>query len=190
MTWIWESYVVSSQLYAEVDAMKSRSIDDSYYQAHLPVLKERIEKAGIRLAGVLNELFKNGPTAADKAGAGSAVQAGGQSAGAGGQAGQAGDQAVKPVQVIDIKDADKHINDNVRVCAKVFGYKALEGMTLVNLGAAYPDQLLTVVLKKKAKDAYEGLDGQTVCVTGTVLSYKGKPEIVVTDPDQIGKANQ
>jgi len=60
MLWIWESYTISSKLYSEVDAMKSRSIDDSYYQAHLPIIQERIEQAGIRLAGVLNATFKNG----------------------------------------------------------------------------------------------------------------------------------
>ena len=58
--WIWESYQASSKLYAEVDAMKSRAIDDSYYQAHIGIVQERIEKAGIRLAGVLNEVFRNG----------------------------------------------------------------------------------------------------------------------------------
>jgi hypothetical protein len=28
------------------------------YQAHLPIVQERIEKAGIRLAAVLNNAFK------------------------------------------------------------------------------------------------------------------------------------
>ncbi|HET6255750.1 MAG TPA: S1/P1 nuclease [Puia sp.] len=58
--WIWESYQASSKLYEEVDAMKTRAIDDSYYQAHIAIVQDRIEKAGIRLAGVLNEIFKNG----------------------------------------------------------------------------------------------------------------------------------
>ena len=52
--WLWESYQASSKLYAEVDAMKSRAIDDSYYPAHIGIVQDRIEKAGIRLAGVLN----------------------------------------------------------------------------------------------------------------------------------------
>jgi nuclease S1 len=172
MKWIWESYEISSRLYAEVDAMKTRSIDDAYYQAHLPIIRERIEQAGVRLAGILNEIFKNGPTDADRAPQGTG----------GGPAAQTGQTA----QTIDIRDAGKHINDLVNVCAKVYGYKALDGLTLVNLGAAYPDQLLTVVLKKDAKDAYAGLDGQMVCVTGTIVIYKGKPEIVITDPKQIG----
>jgi hypothetical protein len=60
LQWIWESYQASSQLYAEVDAMHDRSIDDSYYQAHIGIVRDRIEKAGIRLAGVLNTIFRNG----------------------------------------------------------------------------------------------------------------------------------
>jgi hypothetical protein len=60
LQWIWESYQASSKLYAEVDAMNGRSIDDSYYQAHIGIVRDRIEKAGIRLAGVLNTIFRNG----------------------------------------------------------------------------------------------------------------------------------
>lgn len=35
-------------------------------------------------------------------------------------------------------------------------------MVLVNLGAAYPNQLLTVVLKGKAKDLGSQLDNKTI----------------------------
>ncbi|WP_167019827.1 S1/P1 nuclease [Chitinophaga sp. Cy-1792] len=58
MQWIWESYQVSSQLYAQVDAMNGRSIGKEYYEQHIPVINERIQQAGIRLAAVLNEAFK------------------------------------------------------------------------------------------------------------------------------------
>src|ERR1700753_4180737 len=54
--WMWESYQVTSRLYAEVDAMKSRAIDDSYADAHAAIVEERLAQAGIRLAGVLNSL--------------------------------------------------------------------------------------------------------------------------------------
>ena len=56
-------------------------------------------------------------------------------------------------------------------------------MTLVNLGAAYPNQLMTIVLKEGAKDLK--LDGKNITVKGKVIDYKGKPEIEVTDPAQI-----
>lgn len=58
MQWIWESYQISSALYAEVDDMNKRVIDDAYYQKHLPTIQKRIQQAGIRLAGVLNEIYK------------------------------------------------------------------------------------------------------------------------------------
>ncbi len=56
-------------------------------------------------------------------------------------------------------------------------------MTLVNLGAAYPNQLLTLVLKEGARDIK--LDGKTITVNGKVIDYKGKPEIEMTDPAQL-----
>jgi len=172
--WIWESYEISSKLYAEVDAMKGRGIDDAYYQAHIAIVQARIEQAGIRLAGVLNELFKNGPVDAE---AGHAPRS---QSGADGPAG-----GMTQSVMIDINDAAKHIDENVSICARVYGYKALDGMTLVNLGAAYPNQLLTVVLRGSAKDGGPGIDGQTVCVSGKLVLYKEKPEIIVTDPKQI-----
>lgn len=178
--WIWESYQISSKLYAEIDAMKGRSIDDSYYQAHIQIVEQRIEMAGVRLAGVLNRIFANGLAASTASG--TATTGGSAATGAGDAQTTAGSGMAK---TIDIHDAAKHYNEYVQVCAKVYGYKALDNLTLVNLGAAYPDQLLTIVLRGDAKDAYNGLDGQTVCVTGKIVSYKDKPEIVVTDPKMI-----
>lgn len=165
MQWIWESYQASSKLYTEVDAMKSRSIGDEYYQAHIAIIQDRIEKAGIRLAGVLNDIFKTASIPAVPA--------------------TPKFQGPQTAKTIDVKDAANHFNENVRVCAKVYGSKAFSGMTLLNLGASYPNQLLTGVLKGAALTAYPNLDGQTICVTGKIVEYKGKPEIVVTDKGQI-----
>jgi hypothetical protein len=90
-------------------------------------------------------------------------------------------------KTIDIKDAANHIDEYAKVCAVVYGYKALDGLTLVNLGASYPDQLMTVVLKGAAKEAAASIDGKPICVTGKIILYKGKPEIIVTDPGQLTK---
>jgi len=56
---------------------------------------------------------------------------------------------------------------------------------LVNAGAAYPDSPLTVVLRNDAKALASGIDGKTITVTGKLINYKGKPEIVVTDAGQV-----
>ena len=98
--------------------------------------------------------------------------------------------ACKKAVAINVQDAAQHYNENVNVCAKVFGIKALDNLTLVNLGAAYPNQPLTIVLRDAARDIGPGLDGKNICVTGMVVSYRNKPEIVVTDPKMITASNQ
>jgi hypothetical protein len=187
--WIWESYTISSKLYAEVDAMKSRSIDDSYYTAHIGIIHERLEQAGVRLAGVLNTLFKDGVTASAASGSGGSSSSGGGNSSGGGKVGAPAATAEQPgtAKAIDIKDAANHVDEYAKVCAVVYGYKALDVLTLVNLGASFPDQLMTVVLKGAAKDAAASIDGKTICVTGKIILYKGKPEIIVTDLNQLTK---
>jgi hypothetical protein len=169
--WVWESYQVSTKLYAEVDAMKSRSIDDRYYESHIGIIHERLEMAGIRLAGVLNTLFKDGPIAGAQPATGAATT-----------------PAAAPT-TIELKDVASHINEYVKTSGLVYGYKPLEGLTLVNLGAAYPNQLMTVVLKGAAQKLIPALDGKTITVTGKLVLYKEKPEIVVTDPAAVTTGN-
>jgi hypothetical protein len=122
---------------------------------------------------VLNEIFQ------DRAGRQRGVRAGDERRPA----------SAAPIVTIGVQDAAQHYNENVQCCAKVYGIKALDNLTLVNLGAAYPNQPLTIVLRDAARDIGPGLDGKNICVTGTVVSYKDKPEIVVTDPKQIVVSN-
>ena len=53
--WLWESYQISTILYKEVEA--NNDLDEQYYKDHINVVHNRIEKAGIRLAGELNRLL-------------------------------------------------------------------------------------------------------------------------------------
>ena len=54
--WIIESYQIAEQLYTEVQP--DQKLSYSYNYDHIQMLNERLVKAGVRLAGVLNELFK------------------------------------------------------------------------------------------------------------------------------------
>jgi hypothetical protein len=161
--WMWESYEISSKLYAEVDGMKGRTIDNSYYEAHIGIIQERIERAGIRLAGVLNEIFKGGPI---------------------------NGAMIPPPPMASSEDATK--TGTQTVCDKVYSTKVIEGseMTLLNLGGAYPDQKLTIMIRGKDRNKFSvapdiAFQGKQICVTGNVIDYKGKPEIIVTEPSQI-----
>jgi hypothetical protein len=163
MKWIWESYEISSQLYAEVDAMKGRTIDNAYYQAHIGIIRERVEQAGIRLAGVLNEIFKGGSV---------------------------NGAMIPPPEVVTADSTTTHKQQTI--CDKVYGSRVMAGsqMTLLNLGGVYPNQKLTIMIKGRDRAKFPvapevAFQDKNICVTGTVINYKGKPEVIVTDPGQI-----
>lgn len=91
-------------------------------------------------------------------------------------------ESVTPVKLEDVKNA---VGKMVSVQGKVYSSKDIGSMVLVNLGAAYPNQLLTVALKGNAKELGNQLDNKTIIVQGEVVDYKGKPEIIVTDSAKI-----
>jgi len=53
--WLYESYVISNELYKEAEA--DPDFKQDYYDTHIELLHQRILKAGIRLAGVLNRIY-------------------------------------------------------------------------------------------------------------------------------------
>ena len=60
----------------------------------------------------------------------------------------------------------------------------------LNMGGRYPNQLFTAFIPKNSADEFpdsQEANGQTVSVTGKLVLYKGKPEIVVDIPSQIKK---
>ena len=168
MEWIWESYQISSELYARVKP--GEDIDKAYYQKYIQVTRKRIGQAGIRLAGELNKLFNSAapPAATDLS---KALE----------------NNATKGIVTgnIELKNITGFVGKTVSVSGKVFSSKDIGSMVLVNLGGAYPNQLLTVALKGKAKELAAQLADKVITVTGDVIDYKGKPEIIVTAPSQI-----
>lgn len=53
--WVFESYQLSDQLYKEVE--QTPELSYPYILSHRAIIKERVQQAGIRLAGILNEAF-------------------------------------------------------------------------------------------------------------------------------------
>jgi hypothetical protein len=97
-------------------------------------------------------------------------------------------------QVVKAEDAAKHIGEEAKVCGKVFGGKFFEtsnsSPTLLNVGAAYPKSPFTIMIPKEVRlkmaNAPEiELKDKNVCVTGKIILYKEKPEIIVTDAIQL-----
>jgi micrococcal nuclease len=93
---------------------------------------------------------------------------------------------------IAAKDAAKHIGESVTICDKIYGGKFLDGpgLTLLDVGGAHPNEVLTLLIKGDDRKKFTGnpeetLKGKNVCITGTVVDYKGKPEIIITETAQI-----
>jgi DNA/RNA endonuclease YhcR with UshA esterase domain len=95
---------------------------------------------------------------------------------------------------VSIDSVSLHIGDSVTVCSKVFNSRYLERSvrqpTFLDLGADYPNSLLTVVIFGENREKFTGFPEvlfahKNICVTGRLQDYKGRPEIIVSSPDQI-----
>jgi hypothetical protein len=91
------------------------------------------------------------------------------------------------------EDAVRHIGETATVCGVVasakFEANARSKPTLLDVGKAYPQAIFTAVIygdnRSKFGTPETSLRGKRVCVTGRISDYRGKPEIVLTDPSQL-----
>jgi DNA/RNA endonuclease YhcR with UshA esterase domain len=94
---------------------------------------------------------------------------------------------------IKLEESGQHIGDSVTICALVADMRYFENSknqpTFLNIGDSYPNQKLTVVIwgsvKIKFKEPIENLKGKQICITGRIILFKERPEIVIDSPDQI-----
>jgi hypothetical protein len=159
--WLWESYQITTELYA--NAKPGQTIDEVYYQKYIPVIRKRIDQAGIRLAGELNRVLAGQKVTAVKATAPAT-------------------QAATGTTIVKLEEVKNYTGKTVTVSGKAFSSRDIGSMVLVNLGAAYPNQLLTLALKGDAKALGSSIEGKEVTITGQVIDYKGKSEIIISDP--------
>lgn len=99
---------------------------------------------------------------------------------------------------VTLDEVKSHVGDSVTVTGKVFGVKYFpngrSAPTLVNLGAAFPNQLLTVVIyeeqrKAMAAEPEKALADAEITVTGKVELYRDKPQIVIRTLEQLKMGN-
>jgi len=94
---------------------------------------------------------------------------------------------------IKLEDVSKHIGDSVTVCGKVAGMRYFENSknkpTFLNIGANHPNQLLTVVIWEASRALFttkvDDLMNKEICITGRIILYKERAEIVIEKPEQI-----
>jgi hypothetical protein len=95
---------------------------------------------------------------------------------------------------VSSRDAARHLGETVTVCGPVAGaahFSRIQGEpTFLNFDRAYPEQTFTAVIWGRDNDKFEQpphrlFAGKDLCVTGRIETYRGRPQIVVTDPGQI-----
>jgi len=86
-------------------------------------------------------------------------------------------------------DFAKNLGKTGTLCDTVYSLRVVsDTLTLLNMGGVYPNQKYTVAIKgNKVTLDYTNLKGKPLCVTGVFLMYKNKPEIQVSQPEQINK---
>lgn len=95
---------------------------------------------------------------------------------------------------IKLEDVKNHIGDSVKLTAKIYGGKYIESVqgtpTFLNVGNKYPKAPLTLVISGDTRRQFDAAPettytGQNVAITGKIILYKNKREIIITDPKQI-----
>ena len=96
--------------------------------------------------------------------------------------------------LIKAEEVGKHVGDSVVVEARVFSTRYFESAkntpTLLNIGAAFPNQLFTVVIYGEDRKNFstapeEYFKNQTVKIRGKVELYRDRPQIVVKNSEGI-----
>ncbi len=94
-----------------------------------------------------------------------------------------------PIQLDDIRN---HIGETVTICEEVkSSFKTKQHHhSLLNMGGYYPEQKLTIIILEKHLKNFsyipvEYLAGKTICITGVVTLFEGKPQIKVKRESEI-----
>jgi DNA/RNA endonuclease YhcR with UshA esterase domain len=93
-------------------------------------------------------------------------------------------------QVIPPSEARKHLDKTVTVEGVVsqVHFDARSKMMFIDLDGRFPDQAFTAVIYKEAISSFpnvESLKDKVVDITGEVIDYYGRTEIILRSPDQL-----
>jgi DNA/RNA endonuclease YhcR with UshA esterase domain len=96
-------------------------------------------------------------------------------------------------QQLTAAEAAKHVGEYAKVCGEVVSTKYASSSrgqpTFLNLDKPYPDHIFTIVIWGDNRSKFDQPEvkykDKQVCVTGTIETYSGKPQIIARSPEQI-----
>lgn len=93
---------------------------------------------------------------------------------------------------ITLEEIPQNFDKKVTICDKIYGSYIIKsnGMTLLNVGKPYPDNPLTLAIFEKDLKNFsyvpaDFLPEKSFCVTGKLILYKDKPEIILKSEKDI-----
>ena len=88
------------------------------------------------------------------------------------------------------QEAAKHVGETATITDNVDGvHQSGKGNIFLNMGGKYPNQAFTAFIPSSSAAQFpnaQQYEGRTVAVSGKITLYRGKPEIIVTSPSQLG----
>jgi len=92
-----------------------------------------------------------------------------------------------------VSEAAKHVGESGIVTGTVSQvYVSKSGNVFLNFDGSYPNQVFSATIFKDHVSQFPGgakdlqaMEGKEVTITGKIKEYKGKPEIIVSEPSQI-----
>lgn len=87
----------------------------------------------------------------------------------------------------------QHVGQTASVCGSVasttYATQSRGRPTFLNLDKAYPNETFTIVIWEEDRSKFgapeRSLSGKTVCATGVIQLYRGRPEIIVRETAQL-----
>jgi hypothetical protein len=100
--------------------------------------------------------------------------------------------AAHAVSLSPEKAAD-HVGETATVCGLVVSAtylpQAPQAPTFLDLGKPFPDQAFSVIIfgsdRSKFGSPETAMRGRSICVTGEIFLYQGKPKVILHDPKQL-----
>lgn len=92
---------------------------------------------------------------------------------------------------ISSEQAKDHVGETATVCGKVSDTRYIDTsrITFLNFDKPYPNHTFTAFIPAENRAKFDAPEkaykDKDVCVTGKIQDYRGKPEIIVSDPTQI-----
>ena len=94
---------------------------------------------------------------------------------------------------ITAAEAKDHVGETRTVCGQVasthYAVRTKGQPTFLNLDEPYPRQIFTILIwgsdRAKFGTPETKYENARVCVTGKITSFRGKPEIIASEPKQI-----